>query len=123
LHLLQILGLVIRSPSTCTPSLCSEYKIEILILLYKTNNFTDRIKMAAPPPLPPFSTSPSSSLSFRPLLHFFLPPQLHVRMADEAVRVGPAAATESYLDMEAIFRAIDKTGAQAVCVIVNYIRL
>jgi len=39
-------------------------------------------------------------------------------MADKAVRVGPAAATESYLDMEAmIFRAIDKTGAQVVCVI------
>ena len=42
-------------------------------------------------------------------------PQLHVRMADEAVRVGPPPATESYLDMEAIFKAIQDTGAQAVC--------
>lgn len=40
--------------------------------------------------------------------------QLHVRMADEAVRVGPAVATESYLNMEAILEAIKKTGAQAV---------
>jgi len=36
-------------------------------------------------------------------------------MTDEFVRVGPAAVMESYLDMEAIFKAIDKTGAQAVC--------
>ena len=42
-------------------------------------------------------------------------PQLHVRMADEAVRVGPPPAIESYLDMEAIFKAIQDTGAQAVC--------
>lgn len=40
--------------------------------------------------------------------------QLHVRMADEAVRVGPPAATHSYLNVEAIFNAIKKTGAQAV---------
>ena len=40
--------------------------------------------------------------------------QLHVRMADEAVRVGPAVATESYLNMEAILDAIKQTGAQAV---------
>ena len=42
--------------------------------------------------------------------------QLHVRMADEAVRVGPAVATESYLNMEAILDAIRDTGAQAVSV-------
>ena len=35
-------------------------------------------------------------------------------MADEAVRVGPALATESYLNMEAILDAIKQTGAQAV---------
>ena len=40
--------------------------------------------------------------------------QLHVRMADEAVRVGPAVATESYLNMEAILDAIKQTDAQAV---------
>lgn len=39
---------------------------------------------------------------------------LHVRMANEAVRVGPAPASESYLDMEAILKAIEQTGAQAV---------
>ena len=40
--------------------------------------------------------------------------QLHTLTADEKVNVGPALATDSYLDMDAIFRAIDKTGAQAV---------
>ena len=38
----------------------------------------------------------------------------HVAMADEAVRIGPAPAAESYLDMEAILDAIRATGAQAV---------
>jgi acetyl/propionyl-CoA carboxylase alpha subunit len=37
-------------------------------------------------------------------------------MADEAVRVGPAIATESYLNMEAILDAIRKTRAQAVSI-------
>ena len=60
-----------------------------------------------PPPPPPLFHPVSFTSS--------LPPQLHVHMADKAVRVGPAAATESYLDMEAIFRAIDKTGAQVIC--------
>lgn len=40
--------------------------------------------------------------------------QLHTRTADEAVRVGPAPATESYLVMDAVLSAIDATGAQAV---------
>ena len=35
-------------------------------------------------------------------------------MADEAVRVGSAIATESYLNMEAILEAIRQTRAQAV---------
>lgn len=35
-------------------------------------------------------------------------------MADEAINVGPAAASDSYLNMEAILAAVDKTGAQAV---------
>jgi urea carboxylase len=34
--------------------------------------------------------------------------------ADEAIRLGPAAATESYLDVEAVIRACKATGAQAV---------
>lgn len=37
-----------------------------------------------------------------------------VREADEAVRVGPAPATESYLDIDAIIKACLSTGAQAV---------
>ncbi|KAJ2007407.1 hypothetical protein H4R26_000787 [Coemansia thaxteri] len=37
-----------------------------------------------------------------------------VREADEAVRVGPAASTESYLNIDAIMQAIRTTGAQAV---------
>lgn len=35
-------------------------------------------------------------------------------MSDEAVRVGPALATESYLVMDAILNAVSVTGAQAV---------
>ncbi|MGW6933917.1 acetyl/propionyl/methylcrotonyl-CoA carboxylase subunit alpha [Lentzea sp. NPDC054927] len=39
---------------------------------------------------------------------------LHVRMADEAVRIGPAAARESYLSVEKIVQAAVSTGAQAI---------
>jgi 3-methylcrotonyl-CoA carboxylase alpha subunit len=38
----------------------------------------------------------------------------HVRLADEAVLIGPAAARESYLVAERILDAAKKTGAQAV---------
>ena len=38
----------------------------------------------------------------------------HVRMADEAVRIGPAPAAESYLREDAILEACRKTGAGAV---------
>ncbi|MCA1978005.1 MAG: urea carboxylase, partial [Thiobacillus sp.] len=38
----------------------------------------------------------------------------HVRHADEAVCIGPAAAAQSYLDSEAILAACHATGAQAV---------
>jgi propionyl-CoA carboxylase alpha chain len=39
---------------------------------------------------------------------------LHVEMADEAVRIGPAPATQSYLDIEAIVAAAKQTGADAI---------
>ena len=38
----------------------------------------------------------------------------HVRLADEAVCIGPAAARESYLVGERILDAARRTGAQAV---------
>ncbi len=38
----------------------------------------------------------------------------HVRLADEAVLIGPAAARESYLVIEKIIAAAQKTGAQAI---------
>lgn len=38
----------------------------------------------------------------------------HVREADVAVRIGPAAASESYLKIEAIIQACRETGAEAV---------
>ncbi|CUX70371.1 MULTISPECIES: urea carboxylase [Agrobacterium] len=37
-----------------------------------------------------------------------------VLMADEAIRLGPAPSTESYLDIEAVIAACKKTGAEAV---------
>jgi len=39
---------------------------------------------------------------------------LHVSQADEAVRLGPAPAAESYLDVEAVLAAAQATGAQAI---------
>ena len=38
----------------------------------------------------------------------------HVKEADEAVYVGPSPSTESYLNVNAIMKAIDQTGAEAV---------
>ena len=38
----------------------------------------------------------------------------HVRLADEAVRIGPAPATESYLDPARIIEAARATGAEAI---------
>uniref|UniRef100_A0A8C5EVS0 Propionyl-CoA carboxylase alpha chain, mitochondrial n=1 Tax=Gouania willdenowi TaxID=441366 RepID=A0A8C5EVS0_GOUWI len=39
---------------------------------------------------------------------------VHVKMADEAICVGPAPTNKSYLNMDAIMNAIRTTGAQAV---------
>jgi propionyl-CoA carboxylase alpha chain len=39
---------------------------------------------------------------------------LHVRMADEAVAIGPAPAAESYLNIDRILAACEQTGAEAV---------
>jgi acetyl-CoA carboxylase biotin carboxylase subunit len=39
---------------------------------------------------------------------------LHVRFADEAIHIGPAASSESYLRMDKILDAAKKTGAQAI---------
>ena len=39
---------------------------------------------------------------------------LHVRMADEAVHIGPAPANQSYIVIDKVMAAIRQTGAQAV---------
>ncbi len=39
---------------------------------------------------------------------------LHVDMADEAVRIGPAPAAQSYLDAAKIIAAAKETGAEAI---------
>ncbi|MBM3347405.1 MAG: acetyl/propionyl/methylcrotonyl-CoA carboxylase subunit alpha [Betaproteobacteria bacterium] len=39
---------------------------------------------------------------------------MHVRMADETVRIGPAPSAQSYLVIDAIVEACRKTGAEAV---------
>ena len=39
---------------------------------------------------------------------------LHVSQADEAVRIGPAPAAQSYLSIDAILAAAEQTGAEAI---------
>ncbi|MBT5855927.1 acetyl-CoA carboxylase biotin carboxylase subunit [bacterium] len=39
---------------------------------------------------------------------------LHVKLADESICIGPAAATESYLNVKAILAAAEVSGAQAI---------
>ncbi len=41
-------------------------------------------------------------------------PSLHVRLADEAVCVGPAESAKSYLSIPAIISAAEITGAEAI---------
>ena len=43
-------------------------------------------------------------------------PKVHVRMADEAVLIGPPPSTESYLKIDNVIEACKKTGAQAVSI-------
>ena len=40
--------------------------------------------------------------------------ELHVQTADEAVRIGPAPANQSYIVIDNVMQAIQQTGAQAV---------
>jgi biotin carboxylase len=40
--------------------------------------------------------------------------QLHCKMADEKVLIGTAPSNDSYLRMDRIMEAVEKTGAQAV---------
>uniref|UniRef100_A0A670YW02 Propionyl-CoA carboxylase subunit alpha n=1 Tax=Pseudonaja textilis TaxID=8673 RepID=A0A670YW02_PSETE len=47
-------------------------------------------------------------------IHSDVDSNVHVKMADEAVCVGPAPTSKSYLNMDAIMEAIKKTRAQAV---------
>ena len=39
---------------------------------------------------------------------------LHVKLADEAVCIGPAAPKESYLNIKSIISAAELTGAEAI---------
>ena len=41
-------------------------------------------------------------------------PALHVQQADEAVLIGPPAAAESYLNIQAIIQAARDTGTEAI---------
>lgn len=43
-----------------------------------------------------------------------------MKMADEAVCVGPAPTSKSYLNMDAIMDAVRSTGAEAVSVFVRH---
>jgi biotin carboxylase len=46
--------------------------------------------------------------------------QRFVRLADEAHCIGPAPTSKSYLRMDAILDVVKKTGAEAVCCLINY---
>uniref|UniRef100_A0A674E2I5 propionyl-CoA carboxylase n=1 Tax=Salmo trutta TaxID=8032 RepID=A0A674E2I5_SALTR len=61
----------------------------------------------------PFCLPVSVHVKMNKYLFLSVPPQVHVKMADEAVCVGPAPTNKSYLNMDAIMDAIRKTGSQA----------
>ena len=48
---------------------------------------------------------------------------LHVRFADEAVCIGPPASSESYLDIPKIIAACEITNADAVQVMVSFLKM
>lgn len=50
-------------------------------------------------------------------LHYFII-KVHTRMADEAICIGPAPTSKSYLVMDNILKAVKDTGAQAVSIII-----
>lgn len=58
---------------------------------------------------------PVSLFSFACLCAHTLSPQApHVRMADEAVCIGPPVALQSYLDADKVMAAAASSGAQAI---------
>ena len=42
--------------------------------------------------------------------------KLHVKMADEAICIGPAQSIKSYLSIDAILDAVKRTKSEAVCI-------
>ena len=61
-----------------------------------------------------WKTQPRTTPQVIPFTPCFAILQLHVKMADEAMCVGPPPTNQSYLNMEAILDVIKTTGAQAV---------
>lgn len=59
-------------------------------------------------------TSVEATCTPPPYNTFSRPQAPHVRMADEAVCIGPPEALKSYLDADKILDAALKTGAQAI---------
>ena len=45
---------------------------------------------------------------------------LHVRMADEAVHIGPPPANQSYIVIDKIMDAIRQTGDEDLMLLINY---
>ena len=47
-------------------------------------------------------------------IYMYIYLQVHTRLADEAICIGPAPTSQSYLVMDNILNAVKDTGAQAV---------